>query len=80
MASGGFFKRPGAVLFAGLVAIGGLVSLAERLVSLRGSTENAPSWRISRSREVAPRFRRMAGKWHFAPAPQTAGRGISGSQ
>jgi Tol biopolymer transport system component len=39
MASGTFFKRPGVLLVLGLGVVGGLVSLAERVVSSRGSTE-----------------------------------------
>ncbi|MGP8246667.1 MAG: TolB family protein, partial [Bryobacteraceae bacterium] len=75
MASRSFFKRPGVLLVLGLGVVGGLVTLAERLVSSRGSVEKRTVLSdLSQSRSC-PAFSPNGRKLAFCARPANGGQG-----
>jgi Tol biopolymer transport system component len=75
MGSGSFFKRPGVLLVLGLGVVGGLVSLADKLVSNRGSVEKRTVLADPSQSRNCPAFSPDGRKLAFCARPATGGQG-----
>ena len=75
MATASFFKRPGVMLVLGLGAVGGLVSLADKLVSNRGSAEKRSVLADPSQSRICPAFSPDGRKLAYCVRPASGGQG-----
>ncbi|MGA2115644.1 MAG: hypothetical protein ABSH56_12960 [Bryobacteraceae bacterium] len=75
MATASFFRRPGVMLVLGLCAVGGLVSLADKLVSNRGSAEKRSVLADPSQSRICPAFSPDGRKLAYCFRPATGGQG-----
>ncbi len=75
MATASFFKRPGVMLVLGLGLVGGLVSLADKLVSNRGSAEKRSVLADPSQSRICPAFSPDGRKLAYCVRPASGAQG-----